>query len=172
MVYVDHDPMVAAYRAPLLAPNGHTALITADLRDPDSVLGHPELRRLIDVPEPVGVLMTAVLHFVADSWEPRGLVGRYMSAMAPGRCGPFAGDLRPASPAGDRGHPGDVRAGHELYPARTRAEFARLFDRLGLVQAQPGAEPAVTFVGLWERGTRGRRQRRISRLVLRRGRPP
>ena len=52
VVYVDHDPMVAAGRAPLLAPDGRTAFVAADLRDPDSVLGHPELRRLIDVREP------------------------------------------------------------------------------------------------------------------------
>jgi hypothetical protein len=84
VVYVDNDPIVAAYGTPLLAGDGSTALITADLRDPDGVLEHPEVRRLIDFAEPVGVLMTAVLHFVADGSDPWGLVRRYMAATAPG----------------------------------------------------------------------------------------
>jgi hypothetical protein len=33
-----------------------TALIPADWRDPAAVLGHPGLRKLIDLAEPTGVL--------------------------------------------------------------------------------------------------------------------
>ena len=49
VVYVDHDPMVAAYSGPLLAADGTTTLVTADWRDPGAVLGDPGLRRLIDL---------------------------------------------------------------------------------------------------------------------------
>ena len=52
VVYVDSDPMVAAHAGPLLAGDGSTAVITADLREPDSVLGDPEVRRLIDFEQP------------------------------------------------------------------------------------------------------------------------
>ena len=45
VVYVDNDPMVAAHAGELLAGDGPTALVMADLRDPDAVLGHPDLRR-------------------------------------------------------------------------------------------------------------------------------
>src|SRR5262245_2194357 len=65
VVYVDHDPMVAAYSADLLAGDGSTGVVTADLRDPDTVLDDPVMRALIDFGQPVGLLMTAVLHFVA-----------------------------------------------------------------------------------------------------------
>jgi len=84
VVYVDHDPMVLAHASQLLSGTPATALVLADLRDPDSVLGHDNLRELIDFEEPAGLLMTAVLHFVADSADPWGLVQRYMSALAPG----------------------------------------------------------------------------------------
>ena len=51
---------------------------------PDAVLAHPELRRMIDFSQPVGVLMTAVMHFIEDSDDPWGMVDQYMSAMPPG----------------------------------------------------------------------------------------
>ena len=47
VVYVDVDPLVAAYSAELLAGDERTALVTADLRDPDAVLAHPDVRRLL-----------------------------------------------------------------------------------------------------------------------------
>ena len=68
VVYVDHDPMVLAHASQLLSGTPATALVLADLRDPDSVLSHDNLRELIDFEEPAGLLMTAVLHFVAFSY--------------------------------------------------------------------------------------------------------
>jgi hypothetical protein len=150
VVYVDNDPMVAAYSAPLLAADGRTTLITADLRDPGSVLEHPELRRLIDFTEPVGVLMTAVLHFVADSSDPWGLVRQFMAATAPGSY------LAVSQVTSDGMPPRATAVTHELYAQATsdlyprpRAEFTRFFDGLELVPPYPGAEAAVTYVGLW-----------------------
>jgi hypothetical protein len=150
VVYVDVDPMVAAYGSGLLTGTGSTALITADLRDPEAVLGHPELRRLIDLSRPVGMLMTAVLHFVADGSDPRGLVRRYMSAVAPDSY------LALSHVTYDRLPPRVTNAGREVYArattdiyARTYEEVARFFDGLELVPPHPGAEPAITYVGLW-----------------------
>jgi hypothetical protein len=150
VVYVDHDPMVAAGSAPLLAPDGRTAFVPADLRDPDSVLGHPELRRLIDFREPAGVLMTAVLHYVADGSDPRGLVRRYLTAVAPGSYLALSHLTYDQLPPQVAAVAQDIyeRAASSIY-ARTREEIARLFDGLELVPAQPGGEPAVTFAGLW-----------------------
>ena len=98
VVYVDNDPMVRAYASEFLSGNGTTAVITADLREPDSILNDPVLHALIDADQPTGLLMTAVLHFVADDDDPWGLVARYMGALAPGQLpGAVTRDLR--SPA-------------------------------------------------------------------------
>src|SRR5579863_3965326 len=70
VVYVDKDPMVRAMADGLLADERRTRLVVADMRDPGEVLGNPELRSLIDFSQPVGLLMTAVLHFVADGSDP------------------------------------------------------------------------------------------------------
>jgi hypothetical protein len=150
VVYVDVDPMVAAYSAPLLSADGSTTLVTADLRDPDSVLEHPELRRLIDFSQPLGVLMTAVVHFVADGSDPWSLVRRYVTATAPGSY------LALSHLTHDRVPPQITEAGLEVYQrtatniyARTHDEVTRFFDGLELAPAQPGGERAITFVGLW-----------------------
>ncbi|HMG65256.1 MAG TPA: SAM-dependent methyltransferase [Streptosporangiaceae bacterium] len=150
VVYVDVDPIVAAHGAPLLAADGSTALITADVRDPDAILDHPELRRLIDFSQPVGVLMTAVVHFVADGSDPWSLVRRYMTATAPGSY------LALSHLTHDRVPPQITEAGLEVYQrtasniyARSHDEVTRFFDGLELAPAQPGGERAITFVGLW-----------------------
>src|SRR5258707_4120309 len=70
VVYVDNDPMVAAHAEALLAEDGTTTVITADLRNPDALLGDPALVGLIDFAEPAGVLMTSVIHFVPDEMYP------------------------------------------------------------------------------------------------------
>ena len=58
VVYVDNDPMVLAHGRVLLGDSANTTIVMADLRDPDSVLSHPDLLALIDLREPVGLLLT------------------------------------------------------------------------------------------------------------------
>src|SRR5215472_10114782 len=82
VVYIDNDPMVRLYGSHLLGLDDRAAVVLADLRDPQSVLGSEAIRRLIDVTKPVGVLMTAVLHFVSDDHDPPALVARYIDPLA------------------------------------------------------------------------------------------
>jgi hypothetical protein len=82
VVYVDNDPMVFAHARALKTGDG-TAVIHADLRDPDTILNHPETRRLIDFSKPLGILFVSVLHFVPDP-DAHDAVAAYASAAAPG----------------------------------------------------------------------------------------
>jgi hypothetical protein len=150
VVYVDNDPMVAAHSGPLLAGDGTTTLIMADVREPDSLLGDPALRRLIDFAEPTGVLMTAVMHFVADDADPWGLVARYMGAMAPGSY------LALSHGTYDKMPPNSIEAGNQTYARaaervylRSKPEVERFFTGLELMPPYPGADPMITYVGLW-----------------------
>ena len=140
----------AAYAGQLLTADGTTGVVTADLREPDAVLAEPALRALIDFAEPVGLLVTAVLHFVADSSDPWGLVARYVDATAPGSY------LALSHYTADRLPPTHIQAGQDLYEQatesiypRSRAEIERFFSGLELVPPRPGAEPAITYVGMW-----------------------
>src|SRR5260370_15864443 len=84
VVYVDNDPMVAEQGGRLLADDRSTRVICADLREPEAILGNPDLNELIDFGKPTGLLLTAVMMFVYYSSHTCGLVGRDVSALAPG----------------------------------------------------------------------------------------
>jgi S-adenosyl methyltransferase len=69
VVYVDIDPIVLAHGRALLAANEATTVITADMREPESILAHPDTRRLIDFAQPVAVLFLSVGHHIKDTDE-------------------------------------------------------------------------------------------------------
>lgn len=84
VVYVDSDPVAIAHARALLADNPGATAILADLRRPESVLDHPLFAGVLDMDRPVAVLMNAVLHFIADSEDPGGIVRAYLGHTAPG----------------------------------------------------------------------------------------
>ena len=150
VVYVDNDPMVEAQGRVLLAGTGTTAVIRGDLREPETILGHPELRRLIDFSESAGVLMTAVLMFVSDRSDPWGLVARYMNAVPPGSylsLSHLTDECKPPL-AVERFRAVFDKASERMH-FRSHAEITRFFDGLELVPPYGGAEPGLTFTGIW-----------------------
>ena len=81
--YVDIDPVAVLHGKELLARGAGLAAVRADLTEPDTVLADPQVRAVIDMSEPVAVIMAAVLHFLsADSAA--AICARYMSRAAPG----------------------------------------------------------------------------------------
>jgi hypothetical protein len=150
VVYVDNDPMVRAYAGELLTDSRLTTFVFADLRDPDQVLGNRQLRDLIDFTKPAGLLMTAVLHFVADSADPWGLVARYAQALAPGSY--LALSHVTADNVPQRG----VQTGLAVYEKATeniylrpKAEVERFFAGLELVPPWPGEGARLVYMGEW-----------------------
>ena len=85
VTYVDVDPVVLSHARALLAKDEGVAAVAADLRDPAAVLADPELRAVIDLREPVCVILGAVLHFL-DSDAARQVTAGYGRLMAPGSC--------------------------------------------------------------------------------------
>lgn len=81
VVYVDHDPLVIAHARALLIDGGNVAALRADLRDPDAILGSPEVHRLIDPAEPVALLFSSVLHFLPGAGD---LVAALAATAVPG----------------------------------------------------------------------------------------
>jgi hypothetical protein len=148
--YADIDPAVAAHAGELTGDAGGTVFITADLRDPEALLAEPALRRLIDFGQPVGLLMTAVLHFVADGSDPWGLVARYLRELAPGSY------LALSHATSDHMPPRSVELGRNAYSRaseqfymRTKDEIGRFFDGLELVPPYDGAQPQLVHLGVW-----------------------
>jgi O-methyltransferase involved in polyketide biosynthesis len=150
VVYVDNDPMVQVYGSHLLAGDDRAAVVLADLRDPDSVLGCEAVGRLIDFAQPAAVLMTAVLHFVSDEDDPAALVARYVAPLAAGSyvaVSHMTADNKPPKAVEAIREAGRRSAGGG-YP-RSRAEFRRILGELEVVPPFAAAAPEVTWVGLW-----------------------
>ena len=81
VAYVDNDPVVISHLTAALYQDETALVVDADVNDPEAVLG--EVAALIDLSQPVCLLMGALLHF----YEPdaaRDLVARYAAALAPG----------------------------------------------------------------------------------------
>ncbi len=143
VVYVDNDAIVLSHNRALLATDAGVATVQADIRDPDAVLTHPDLRRLVDFDRPVGVLMVAVLHLVADEEDPAGIVARFAAAVHAGShlaIAQFAADSEPEATA-------QALAVYENSPTpltfRSRDQIQGFFRGLELL------EPGVVDVHAW-----------------------
>lgn len=84
IVYVDYDPVAVAHSKALLADTDRATAIQADMRQPESILASPQVRRLIDFTQPLAVLLLAMLHLLPDDQNPDAIVARFREAMAPG----------------------------------------------------------------------------------------
>ena len=149
-VYVDNDTMILAHARSLLEGTPNTAYISGDFRDPDSVLGDPELRAMIDFDKPVGLMLTMILHFVSDDVDPVSLVHRYLDALAPGSY------LALSHGTSSRTNPDVIERAKALYAnateqlhIRTEEEINQFFDGLDFVPPYDGAPAKLTYVGLW-----------------------
>jgi hypothetical protein len=84
VVYVDNDPVVLNHGEALLAGGESTVVICEDMREPERILAHPDVQRLIDFSEPVAVMFVSVLHFVTDEQDPWGIVSAMTEPLVPG----------------------------------------------------------------------------------------
>jgi SAM-dependent methyltransferase len=86
VVYVDNDPVAVAHSREILNGNDRAVIIRGDLSDPAAILADPEVNRLLlmELGEPIALLLSSVLHFVPDDAEAAALIAAYRDAMAPG----------------------------------------------------------------------------------------
>jgi hypothetical protein len=84
VVYVEVDPVAVAHSRALLAGNDNAEIVDADLRDPGAILANEQTRRLIDFSQPVGLLLSGVLHFISDDDNPWRITRTLRDALASG----------------------------------------------------------------------------------------
>ncbi|MET0494492.1 MAG: SAM-dependent methyltransferase [Actinoplanes sp.] len=143
IVYVDNDPLVLTHARALLtsAPEGMTAYVDADLREPEKILAAPELRGTLDLTQPVALMLVATLHFITEQDDPYAIVRRLLSALPPGS------HLAISHATSDYLPPelvADITSGrHGQGRLRTRAEITRFFTGLELIP--PGVAPVAEW---------------------------
>jgi S-adenosyl methyltransferase len=86
VVYVDNDPVVLAHARALMMPADptSTAYVDADLRSPQSILTAPELAAVLDLDQPVALMLIAVLMLLAEDDDPYTTAGLLRDAMPSG----------------------------------------------------------------------------------------
>jgi hypothetical protein len=136
-----------------LLAGDNTLAIQADLREPDVILRHPQVRELIDFHQPVALLLVAILHFIPDDQDPLGIVARFRDALPTGSHlvishGTRDVPVRPDMSAELMAEMGArVERLYQLTTAsmvtRTRAQVERFFDGFDLL------DPGLVEVQLW-----------------------
>ncbi|GAA0247660.1 SAM-dependent methyltransferase [Cryptosporangium japonicum] len=141
VVYVDNDPLVLVHARALLtsSPEGRTAYIDSDVRDPERILR--EAADTLDFREPVALTMIGILGNVADYDEARAIVGRLLAAVPSGSylvvsdgTSTSAESIESQRVAKQSGHP---------YNLRTPDEIGGYFQGLELL------EPGVVSTSRW-----------------------
>jgi O-methyltransferase involved in polyketide biosynthesis len=140
IVYVDNDPVVINHAHALLtgAAEGVTDYIDADLRDPATILARAA--QVLDFSQPIAVFLIGVLHFIAESEDPYGLVRRLMDAVPSGS---YLVIVHGASDIQAEAVAESSRVYNEMssvpYTPRSREQVARFFEGLDLID--PGLVP-------------------------------
>ncbi|MFD9902938.1 SAM-dependent methyltransferase [Streptomyces sp. NPDC059063] len=145
VVYVDNDPIVLTLSQGLLASTtqGMTSYIEADMLDPATILGAPELRDTLDLGRPVALTVIAIVHFVLDEDDAPGIVRRLLEPLPSGSY--LAMSIGTADFAPDEvGRVAREYAARNMpMRLRTLPEAERFFDGLDLV------EPGIVQVHKW-----------------------
>jgi hypothetical protein len=144
VVYIDTDPVAVAHSEAILADNPSATALAGDLTRPDEILA--DLPKL-DLSQPIGLLMVAVLHFVGDQSAPAEAIATFRDALAPG-------SYLAISHATHELHPAELTDSHRALYRRTptpmtmrsRAQVQGFFDGFDLV------DPGVVLLDQWRPG--------------------
>jgi hypothetical protein len=143
VVYVDIDPTAVADALEMLEGDERALAIRGDVRDAAGILGHRDVRRMLDFDQPVGLLLAAVLHFVPDHAEGNAAVATFTAALAPGSALVVSHSATESFLFSDAQE--DVYRQRTATPGtlRSRSQIEQLFSGLELL------EPGVVWAQEW-----------------------
>jgi SAM-dependent methyltransferase len=145
IVYVDNDPIVLAHARALLTstPQGATAYLDADLREPAAIL--QAAAQTLDFCQPIALMLLVILHLVPDTDDPYRVVSTLVRALPSGSylvLAHPASDIRAAQMAEMTRRVNERMSGPQA-TMRDHTAISRFFDGLDLV------EPGVVQPQQW-----------------------
>lgn len=149
VAYVDSDPVVSAHAQALLEDNELTIGVRADISEPREIMAHPRVRKLIDVDQPVAVLLLTVLHRIPDDDVAERIVAEFKEVIAPGSYVAIqhaVSDIRPDVTKNLTSLYQDkeaIKGTRRARNTRTKAQIERYFDGLEVI------EPGVVYLPSW-----------------------
>ncbi|MFI6072344.1 SAM-dependent methyltransferase [Actinoplanes sp. NPDC051343] len=146
VAYVDIDPVAVAESMEILEGDDCALAVRGDVQQPRAVVGHTEVRRLLDFDQPIGVILAAVLHFVPEHRVADDAVTELIGSVAAGSH--FVVSHSAAESFRLFTATEDVYQRRTSTPGtvRTRAEVERLFTGLELL------DPGVVWAQEWRPG--------------------
>jgi SAM-dependent methyltransferase len=144
VLYVDHDQVAVAHSELLLGTDNPTVkVLQADLRHPGDILASAQLRDLLDLSQPVAVLMVAVLHFISEDDDPAGLIRQFHDVLAPGSYLVISHSSDDARTSTGKGVSQLYQSAADPFVQRSRAGIKALFDGWDLV------DPGLVWLSEW-----------------------
>ncbi len=151
VLYIDNEPIALAHSTLLLAdtadPERHHA-IAADFLQEDDLWERVKASDIIDVREPIALVVNAVMHFVKDEQDPDRLLAFYRERLAPGSLLVLS-QMTNENPVNDDERQAllDLLEYYETTTnpgfLRTMAEFERFFG------GWPLLEPGLVYAPAW-----------------------
>jgi hypothetical protein len=143
VVYVDNDPIVMAHNRALRASRPGVLTLDRDLRQPTSVMNHPDVRRHLDFDRPIGLIFVAVLHFIRRELATE-VVKQFRRSLPPGS---YLAISTACSDGMDRALIDRLEAVYAQSAApfvlRSRSQVEQLFEGVDLL------EPGLVDVTRW-----------------------
>ena len=142
IVYVDNDPIVLTHARALLTstPEGRTAYVDADLRDPDKLL--QEAARTLDFTQPIAIMLMGILGHIEDDDQARSIVNHLVDAVPSGSYLTMNDGTDTSEEVVEAGRIWNQSA-NPTYHLRSPDRIARFFEGLELV------EPGVVSPPRW-----------------------
>lgn len=144
VVYVDTDPVAVRHSEAILEGVRNAIVVEANASQPEVILNHPEVQRVLDFDRPIAVLIVSVLLFVADDEEAYRLVRSLRGALVPGSY------LAISHGTKEGGTPEQLEQSVNLYAAtpnpvklRSHTQIERFFDGFELV------DPGLVYLPAW-----------------------
>lgn len=139
VAYVDNDPVAVTHAQALLATGDGVIAIEGDARKPEEILADPRLTAVIDLTEPVCLLLVSMLHFFTAS-EADTIVETFRQRLVPGSYLVISqGENNRAPREGVQ----DAYGRDTTLTGRPAAEIAAYFDGFDLLP--PGLVPVADW---------------------------
>jgi SAM-dependent methyltransferase len=143
VVYVDVDPVAVAHGRAILADNPYATALAGDVRKAGELLADPAVTTVLDLSQPVAVLLIAVLHFIPDEDDPAAIVAGIRDRLAPGSFLALSHGCRDDSPDVAEQVKQAYRSTATPLALRTRAQIEQMLTGFDLV------EPGLAWVTGW-----------------------
>jgi O-methyltransferase involved in polyketide biosynthesis len=138
VVYVDNDPIVLVHARALLTsyPEGATAYVEADLRDPARIMA--AAAQTLDLTQPVALMLLGILGHIGSDEEAASIAKALLGDLAPGSYLVVADGVN-TDQAGNEAQDRYNQQSPVPYHLRSPAQLAAFLDGLRLVE--PGVVP-------------------------------